>query len=187
MSTKSFVFAIFLFCAFGCKFFAPVKDSGFKNTKDWRDLPDRQTARISVPPFSGSLGDLLPRHLGKYRLTESKETVQSFSRADQTWVAHYESFDGGTKLYLYMQKFGSHDHAYSALISEAASRIAAEVTKIETAVKKGEQIGTKVCLKAPGENNPQCSTALWTNGSVAVTLSTYNNLDVEDIYRQMPF
>lgn len=193
MNGKILTLLILFICVLGCKYLVPQKST--QNTKkemDWRDLPSKQAAKIEVPPYNGSLADLLPEQIGEYKRTESRSTVKGFHNPDETWVAYYFT-DDGKKLHFYMQKFRDADKAYGALVSEVTATVGSKVTKNETAVKNGKNVGTKVCKAAHGKPDTDCPTMMWTNGSIAVTLYSSNkNLDgasenLEDIYTRLSF
>lgn len=195
MTGRILVFVIIFVCILGCKYLVPQKSEQNRNTNkelSWQDLPSKQPVNVEAPPYKDSLENLLPERIGKYERTESESTVRGFHNPDETWVAYYFT-DDGKKLHFYMQKFSDSDKAYGAMISEVTAMVGGKVTKIETAVKNGKNVGTKVCLAAHGKPDTDCTTMTWTNGSIAVTLYSSHKDDgaerdnLEGVYNRLSF
>ena len=149
----------------------------------------KQTAPVEVSPHVGSIEKLLPKSVDKYALIVSEATVQGYYKSLQTWAAVYQSgSDQKPRFRLYIQNFRNSDDAYSGLVGQTMSRkVGGEITAIETTVKNGKNVGTKICLRKYGSSH-HCEDVLWTDGSIMVAMWSEDfNTESEPLYQLLPF
>jgi hypothetical protein len=147
-------------------------------------LPFDPPYPTDYPGFEGTLDQLAPAKVGRFRRSESKRALD-LDDAIATWSAFYKD-DKDNEIHLRLRHYATSDSAYSGINSDAAASITTRIIRLEPYRRNDKSAGVFAYGQYHNNLKNVPADAIWlTIGDVAIVIGSKDGQFAEEFLKAL--